>query len=66
MINPPDLRYGGNGPQSLAKVRTDNFTWQGRRFLIPASCETWGVFAFMGQYDRFNEKDLAYVLVFAN
>lgn len=55
LINPPDLQYGGN---NVTKVRTDNFTWQGRRFLIPAACNKWGSFALVGQYDRFNEKDL--------
>lgn len=59
-MNPPDLQYGGNG---LAKVRLDNFTWQGRKFLIPATCNTWGIFAFLGLHERFNENDLLYSFI---
>ena len=52
MLTAPELQYGGNC--APIRVRTDNFTWQGRNFLIPGGVKRFACLGFLGSRDRLN------------
>ncbi|KAI1727830.1 piwi domain-containing protein [Ditylenchus destructor] len=63
-IPPPELQFGRN---AVSRINPNNYTWNGREFLIPSGCKKWAAFALLTPRDRLNEPDFAKFLErFAN
>uniref|UniRef100_A0A915ECS8 Piwi domain-containing protein n=1 Tax=Ditylenchus dipsaci TaxID=166011 RepID=A0A915ECS8_9BILA len=53
-LPPPELEFREG---YMGRVRTDNFTWTGKKFFIPATCKKWAALLMLFQQDRLTQND---------